>query len=211
MAPRLLALLCLLLPAVAAAQQDTLIAPRAKGSPTAPVTVYEMSDLQCPFCKHFAEQTFPAIEREYVRTGKVRWVFVHFPIPQLHPNAVAAAEFATCAMKQGKFWPAHDRLYATQEKWEGLTDPAPYFLSLVTPLGLARDAMNACLAGPEAARWVKSDAAGAARAGASSTPNFFIEGGMMEGALPIEVFRQVLDSVVTAKTTKPVKPTKAGG
>ncbi|HQW66557.1 MAG TPA: thioredoxin domain-containing protein, partial [Gemmatimonadales bacterium] len=70
MANRLLVLLLLLAPAAAAAQQDTLIAPRAKGSPTAPVTVYEMSDLQCPFCKQFAEETFPTIEKEYIATGK---------------------------------------------------------------------------------------------------------------------------------------------
>ncbi len=208
MVRRLLPLLLLFAPAVAAAQQDTLIAPRAKGSLTAPVTVYEMSDLQCPFCKRFAVETFPTIEKEYVKTGKVRWVYVHFPLTQIHQNAAAAAIFATCAMKQGKFWPTHDALYANQEKWEKLTDPAAFFLSLAGGLGLQRAGLNACLASPDAARIVRADAAGAIRAGAKSTPTFFIEGGIMEGAYPIEAFRHVLDSVVAMKTAKPAKAGK---
>jgi protein-disulfide isomerase len=199
---RLLALLLLGLPAAALAQTDTLIAPRAKGSAKAPVTVYEMSDLQCPFCKRFAEETFPTLEKEYINTGKVRWVFIHMPMTEIHANAVPAAEFATCAMKQGKFWATHDRLYATQEKWEALKDPTPFFVAQIAPLGLRRDAMQACLAGPEARRFVRSDAAGAARSGARATPSFFIEGGMMAGALPTDVFRKVLDSIVAAKSPK---------
>ncbi len=198
---RLLIALFLLLPAAASAQ-DTLIAPRAKGSVSAPVTVYEMSDFQCPFCKRFAEQTFPTIEKEYIATGKVRWVFINLPIPELHKNAIPAAQFGVCAMKQGKFWPTHDRLFATQEQWADLKDPTPFFVSLIAPLGLTKSTMQACLEGPEASRMVRSDAAGAARSGARPTPSFYIEGGMMEGAQPIAVFRQVLDSVVAAKRGK---------
>lgn len=178
--------------------QDPLAA-RTKGRATAPVTVYEMSDFQCPFCRRFTTETFPAIEKEYIATGKVRWIFINFPLPQLHPNAVAAAEFGLCAAKQGKFWPTHDRLYAEQDKWAPLKDPAPYFLSLVAPLGLARDPLLACLQDPATRTAVSQDAQGAVRAGAGATPAFYIEGGMMEGAQPIGVFRMVLDSILKAK------------
>ena len=80
MVRRLLPLLLLLAPAAAAAQQDTLIAPRAKGSVTAPVTVYEMSDLQCPYCRRFATETFPTIEKEYINSasGQLRTRFQAF-------------------------------------------------------------------------------------------------------------------------------------
>ena len=76
----------------AAAQQPTSSATttRAKGSPSAPVTVYEMSDFQCPYCRRFALETFPAIEKEYITPGKVRWVFVNYPLTSIHANAVAA-------------------------------------------------------------------------------------------------------------------------
>ena len=79
-----------------AAQQpsSTAVNTRAKGSPTAPVTVYEMSDFQCPYCRRFALETFRALEREYISPGKVRWVFVNFPITSIHDNAVAAAATA---------------------------------------------------------------------------------------------------------------------
>lgn len=194
---RLTAVLALVAAPLAA--QDDDLARRAKGSAGAPVTVYEMSDFQCPFCKRFAEETFPAIEREFIRTGKVRWVYIHFPIPQLHANATAAAEFAACAAHQGKFWPVHDRLFATQGEWEGLADPSPFFFGEARRLRLDDARLRQCLASGVGRRDVERDAAGAARAGAGSTPTFYIEGGLMSGAHPIEVFRPILDSIVRVK------------
>src|SRR5712691_6735856 len=87
-------------------QRDALAA-RTKGRPGAPVTVYEMSDFQCPYCKAFALTTLPLLEREYVTTGKVRFVYINLPLPSLHANATAAAEAATCAARQSRFWPMH--------------------------------------------------------------------------------------------------------
>ncbi|HRZ10316.1 MAG TPA: thioredoxin domain-containing protein, partial [Gemmatimonadales bacterium] len=82
----LLALLALATPARA---QDPTAA-RTKGSASAPVTVYEMSDFQCPYCARFALDIFPTLEAEYIQTGKIRWIFVNFPLP-MHPNATPAA------------------------------------------------------------------------------------------------------------------------
>jgi len=188
---------------VSVGAQDTLIAPRAKGSIKAPVTVYEMSDFQCPYCRTFATETFPTIEREFIVTGKVRWVFINFPLTQLHPNAVPAAEFAACAAKQGRFWPAHDRIYETQNQWAREKNPGPFFVSLIDPLGLKRDPMMSCLEGGKSRSEIRADAEGAARSGARSTPTFYIGGGLLVGAQPLPVFRQVLDSVWRAKVRKP--------
>lgn len=199
--PRFAVVVALLLCTAPAGAQDPL-ASRSKGSPTAPVTVYEMSDFECPFCKRFADETFPTIEREFINTGKVRWVYVHFPIPQLHPNAVAAAELASCAARQDKFWPVHDRLFATQEEWAALKDPAPFFLAMAKAQRVNEAQLTRCLQSGEGRREVQSDAAGAVKAGASSTPSFYIEGGMMSGAHPIEVFRPILDSIVKVKSAK---------
>lgn len=193
-----LALLATALPAHAAAQ-DTLIAPRAKGSLKAPVTVYEMSDFQCPFCRRFALETFSTLEKEYITTGKVRWVFINFPIMTLHPNALPAAEFAACAAKQGRFWPAHDRIYATQEQWAPLKNPGPFFVAQINSLGLKRPQMVACLEHGATRLAIRSDAEGALRSGATSTPSFYVEGAMIVGAQPLAVFRHVLDSVYRAK------------
>lgn len=195
----LLALIVLAAAPAVAPAQDALLAPRTKGVATAPVTVYEMSDFQCPFCKRFATETFPLIEKEYIATGKVRWIFINFPLESIHPNAMAAAEFASCASVQGRFWQAHDFLYARQDSWAKLKDPGQYFMAQAKTLGLKPDGMLRCLQGGQSRKLVRDDAAGAARSGASSTPTFYIEGGLMSGAQPIEVFRPILDSIVKLK------------
>jgi protein-disulfide isomerase len=196
-----IALALALLAPPAAAQPDPLLA-RTKGSPTAPVTVYEMSDFQCPYCKQHTEQIFPALEKEYVATGKVRWIFINLPLVSLHPNAVAAAEFAMCAARQGKFWPAHDLLYRRQSVWAPLKNPAPFFLTLIDSLKLARATTTTCLEKAETRDEVKGDSEGAVKAGATSTPTFYIEGGLLAGAAPAEIWRPILDSVYRAKTQK---------
>ncbi|MEO8226950.1 MAG: thioredoxin domain-containing protein, partial [Gemmatimonadota bacterium] len=163
-------------------------------------TVYEMSDFQCPYCRRHALETWPTIEREYVTTGKVRWVFINLPLTTLHPNAAAAAEFALCAAKAGKFWPVHDLLYKYQETWAPLKDPGAFLLTLADSVGVARPQMLACLRDPASRAAVEADASGATRAGATGTPAFYIEGGLMSGAQPVAVFRQVLDSFYVLKT-----------
>jgi protein-disulfide isomerase len=196
--------LCFLTLAVtpAAAQPDPLAA-RTKGVATAPVTVYEMSDFQCPYCKRHVDKTFPALEKEYIATGKVRWVFINYPLPSLHSNAIAAAEFAMCAARQGKFWPAHDLLYRHQSAWAPLKDPSPFFLGLADSLKLGKASATSCVQQRETRDEVKDDAEGAVKASSGNgTPTFYIEGGLLTGALPPEIWRPILDSVYLAKTRK---------
>jgi protein-disulfide isomerase len=189
-------------PLLAQTATENSLATRSKGSPTAPVTVYEMSDFQCPYCKRFAQETFPEIDRRYIKPGKVRWVYINFPLTHLHPHAVPAAELALCAAKQNGFWPIHDLLFQYQETWAPLKEAGPFFISLADSAGLSKEIMLTCLQNPETRKSLQTEAEGAERAGASSTPAFYIEGGLMEGALPLAVFQQILDSVYRAKTGK---------
>ena len=179
------------------------LAMRTKGSPTAPVTVYEMSDFQCPFCKRQIENTWPLLQKEYIATGKVRWIFINYPLVSIHPNAVPAAELAMCAGRAGKFWEAHDLVFRTQKVWAPLKDPGPFLASLLDSLKLKRPAVLQCLEKGEARAEIESDVEGSIRAGAQSTPTFYIEGGLMMGAQPVALFRRVLDSIYTVKTKKP--------
>jgi protein-disulfide isomerase len=193
---------------------QTTVAPldsRSKGSPTAPITVYEMSDFQCPYCRKFALETFPQLERDYVRTGKVRWVFINFPLTSVHAHASAAAELALCAAKQRSFWRVHDLLFQHQETWAPLKEAGPFFVSLADSAGLSKKTLLACLETPATLNAVRADAEGAARSGATSTPTFYIEGGLLEGAQPLEVFRQVLDSVYAKRTGKTGRTQKPAG
>ncbi|HZN98667.1 MAG TPA: thioredoxin domain-containing protein [Gemmatimonadales bacterium] len=186
--------------APAGAQNPTApLESRAKGAAKAPITVYEMSDFQCPYCRQFARETFPELERNYIRPGKVRWVFINYPLTSIHAHASAAAELALCAGQQDRFWQVHDLLFEHQEAWAPLKEAGPFFVSLADSAGLSKKTLLACLESPETRSNVKADAEGAARAGATSTPSFYIEGGLLEGAQPIAVFKQILDSVYLVK------------
>jgi protein-disulfide isomerase len=178
--------------------QDDLRSARTKGSATAPVTIYEMSDFQCPYCAQFVRTTEPALLREYVATGKAKLVFVNYPLP-MHPNAEPAAELAMCAAQQGRFWQVHDLLFRHQEDWENLREPATYFQALGDSAGADRDQMVQCLRAGAMRELVRADAEGSTRSGATGTPSFYVEGGLMRGVIPIEIFRQVLDSIIRAK------------
>jgi protein-disulfide isomerase len=187
---------------LAAQTAENPLATRTKGSPTAPVTVYEMSDFQCPYCKRFAEETFPRIERAYITPGKVRWVFINFPLTSVHDHAAAAGELALCAAKQKGFWRVHDLLFQYQTTWAPLKEAGPFFVSLADSAGLSKKMLLTCLQAPETREALQAEAEGSQRSGATSTPSFYIEGGLMEGAMPFEVFKRVLDSVYAGKAGK---------
>ena len=197
---RALAVLALLIGA--GAQQDP-IAARTKGRPGAPVTVYEMADFQCPACREFALTTLPVIDRDYIQTGKIRWVFVNYPLTRIHKNALAAAQVAMCAARQNRFWPVHDALYQKQPQWTGLDLPWPALIALADSAGVGHDSLVSCLNGRATVDAIARDAQGSVRAGANATPTFYIEGGLAEGALPPAEFSRLLDSVYRAKTGAP--------
>jgi protein-disulfide isomerase len=193
-------------PVLGADTIDLLIEQRSKGSPAAPIAVFEMSDFQCPFCRRHALETFPELERLYIRTGKVRWTFVNFPIPQLHANATAAAEFSMCAAKLGKFWPVHDLIFQYQDAWKKLADPGPFLLTLADSARIRRRDILPCLTNGETRELVRTEAEEVARVGIQSTPTFVIEGKLLQGAAPLAVFQGILDSIFTSKMRVPVNP-----
>lgn len=89
----------------------TLTNEPTKGNAAAKVTLVEVSDYHCPFCRRQNQQTMPQLMADYVNTGKVRYVFVDYPIAQLHPDAFKSHEAAACAGDQGKYWQMHDLLF----------------------------------------------------------------------------------------------------
>src|SRR4029078_13546963 len=82
-----------------------------KGTAPAKVTLVEVSDYHCPFCRRQNLQTMPQVLADYVNSGKVKYVFIYYPIAQLHPNAFKSHEAAACAGDQGKYWQMHDLLF----------------------------------------------------------------------------------------------------
>ena len=182
----------------AAPQDDGYMPARTKGAPSAPIVVYEASDFQCPYCRDFWEQTLPLLEEEYINTGKIRLVFLNFPLTSIHPNAPAAHEFAMCAAEQGRFWEAHDLLFEHQRAWATLSEPGPYLRLLLDSIDVTRTDFDACLTSGRVRGIIVAEGEAMYRSGLQSTPSFVINGGLLPGAQPIEVWRPILDSLVAA-------------
>jgi protein-disulfide isomerase len=178
---------------------DDLRGERTRGRAEAPVTIYEMSDFECPYCAQFWRETLPAIERDYIATGKARLIFVNLPLP-IHPNAEPAAELALCAARQHKFWQMHDLLFRSQDQWADLTEPGPYFLALGDSVRANRSQLQECLRTKAMRPVVNLDFDGSRRSGATSTPSFYIEGQLIVGAQPFGLFKAVLDSIIREKS-----------
>jgi protein-disulfide isomerase len=138
------------------------------GAPTAPITIVEFSDYQCPFCGQFFAQSFPGIYEHYIETGKVRYVLRDFPL-QSHPYAFKAAEAAHCAGDQGRYWRMHDRLFANQQ---ALT-PAD-LTQHARAVGIKLGAFERCLRSGKHAGVVRTSLAGGERLGVTATPTFVI-------------------------------------
>jgi predicted DsbA family dithiol-disulfide isomerase len=156
----------------------------ARGKETAPVTIVEFSDFQCPFCA----RARPAVNRvREVYGDKVRFAFRHFPL-NFHPQAEKAGEAVACAREQGRFWEMHDRLWANPGKLQ----PAE-LKEHAAAIGLDAAAFGQCLDSGRYAGLVRKDVELGARYGVSGTPAFFVNGRPLVGAQPFESFAQVID------------------
>jgi protein-disulfide isomerase len=169
---------------------------RIKGSATAPIWIVEISDFQCPYCKRWHEQAFATIDREYVQTGKVRLAYLNFPLSSIHPNARGAAEAAMCASVQNKFWPMHDALFVSQERWAGLENPMSTFDSLAVASGVNAPTWRACMTSHATGPIIDADHARSTSAGVGSTPTFFVGDRKLEGAYPVDSFRVAIDAAI---------------
>lgn len=164
-----------------------------KGDASAPVTIIEFSDFQCPFCGRFFEDALPQIEDKYVKTGKVKFVYRDFPLESIHPQARPAAEAAECAHEQGKFWEFHDKLFANQQ---GLS--VDNFKKWAQELGLESTQFNDCVDSKKYADEVSKDLADGSAAGVSGTPAFFVNGHELSGAQPFSAFEAVIEAELAA-------------
>lgn len=176
---------------------------RIKGDPKATVWLVVVSDFQCPYCKVWHDETGPLIERNYVRTGKIRIAYLNFPI-NTHRNAWPAHEAAMCAAEQGKFWPVADALFATQAAWKSRADAPAYFDSLTRTLPLDHARLRRCVADGHTRPLIQADFDRSLRTGVGSTPTFFVGSQMIIGAQPYEAFQRALDAALAA-AAKPAR------
>lgn len=162
-----------------------------KGSPDAPIVMVDFSDFGCPFCGRHALETQPALEREFVATGKVFYKYVPF-VMGMFPNGDVAARAAECAAEQGKFWEMHDAIYANQSAWKRGSNPAADFRRLAVAAGMNTTQFDACYTEDRGGARTRRATEAAGRVGIRATPTFFIDGRAIEGALPLDQFRRLL-------------------
>ena len=168
-------------------------AARIIGSAKASVWMIIISDFQCPYCKRWHDDTWAAVKKEYVDTGKLRVAYVNLPL-SMHRNALPAAQAAMCAGVQGKFWPVQDALFRTQKEWSDAADPQPKFEALAREAGADVDALRSCVQTGATRPLIQADAERAAGAGASSTPTFFVGARALLGAQPLSPFPESIDA-----------------
>ncbi|MBK7905380.1 MAG: thioredoxin domain-containing protein [Gemmatimonadetes bacterium] len=162
------------------------------------IWIVVISDFQCPFCKKWHEETEPLIERDYIRTGKAQIAYMNYPIPSIHPNAMATHEVAMCAAEQEKFFPVADALFRTQGDWKSRRDIKAYLDSLVGTLPLDRPRLQTCLRSGEMRPLIEADIDRSTRIGVGSTPSFLVGGRPVIGAQPYEAFRQAIEAALAA-------------
>ena len=183
---------------------------RMKGADSAQVTIIEISDFQCPYCREFATTTYRQIDSAYVRTGRARMLYINLPL-STHREAFGAAEAAMCAGAQGKFWQMHDRLFATQREWSGRPDAARTFERLAGDVEVDMAAWRDCTANDRTASIVIADAMQAAEARINGTPTFIINGRgaqrALSGAVPFDQFAREMDAVLSGQpAAAPAQP-----
>jgi protein-disulfide isomerase len=166
----------------------------AIGSKDAPITMVEFTDFQCPFCNRFHVSTFSELKKNYIDTGKVRFVSRDLPL-DFHPNAMQAAEAGRCAGEQGQFWPMRDRMGADPEHLD-----MPRLLVYAQELKLNVPAFRSCVETAKYKVAIQADIQEALKVGANGTPSFVIgkttpdsvDGELVIGAMPYQLFDQKL-------------------
>ncbi|MEX2571303.1 MAG: thioredoxin domain-containing protein [Gemmatimonadota bacterium] len=169
----------------------------ATGLESAPVTVIEFSDFGCPYCAAFALDSYPDLHGEFVLSGQVRWIYIPFVIGRF-PNGDTAAIAAECAGRQDRFWPMHDMVYARQSDWRRQGPADELFLEMADSIGLDLAEFGTCYRENHPAERIARHNELARLAGVRGTPTFVINGRPVEGALPPDHFRTLLEWAVAA-------------
>lgn len=169
----------------------------SKGPATAPVAMVYFTDFQCGYCRKFVKETLPKLEEQYIRPGKVRLAYRHLAI--LGEASVQAARASSCAFDQGKFWEYHDTLF---DNLSPIAFTSARLKRYAADLRLDEKAFAACLDSPASGKRVEEETLFGRALGATGTPAFLLNGQLLLGAYPFEVFRQALDGMLASPQRK---------
>jgi len=157
------------------------------GDPDAVVTVVELTDYECPFCKRYNQDVLPRILAEY--GDRIRYVVVNFPLIHIHPSAFSASMACECAHQQESFWKYRRELFASENglKLENL-------LFIADQIGLDMIKFQTCLESSDIRSIVERDILIAESLGVTGTPTFFVNDKLLVGSRPFGSFKVLIDS-----------------
>lgn len=159
------------------------------GPADAPVTLIEYGDYECPYCG----EAYPVLKAVQAAMGaRLRFVFRNFPLTEMHPHALRAAQFAAAAAASGVFWAAHDMLYEHQDALDVAS-----LTAYAAQLGIERRVLQAAFQGRYDAI-IQQDFVGGARAGVNGTPCLFINGARYDGPRDTQSLIHVLEQAAAA-------------
>ncbi len=166
-----------------------------KGSDSAKVTIAEFTDYQCPFCSRYYSDAYLSIMKDYVDTGKVKYMLFDLPL-SFHPNAKPAALAARCAGDQGKYFEMHDQLFLNQDEWSEESDPKTKFQAYAKTIGLNLTKYDSCVTEAKFTQAIDDSSALAAKVGANGTPTFYVNGKQLVGAQPYSEFQKAIEEAL---------------
>lgn len=166
------------------------------GKVDAKLTIVEFGDYQCPFCGRFFKDTEPQLKKDYIDTGKVKFVFKNLAF--LGKESTDAANAALCAKEQNKFWEYHDKIYSSQQGENQGAFSIDNLKKFAADLGLSTTQFNSCLDSQKYNAQVQADNAEASRLGFNSTPSTAIGDTPVIGAQPYNSFKTIIDQKLSA-------------
>ncbi len=186
-------------PTIAEIMQTGTLPEMAFGRPGAPVTIVEYASLTCPYCRRFHKETFPKLKREFIDTGKVRYILREFPIGKTSGAAMIALR---CA-KPEKYLELYGKFLEQQPAWVSQDVRLDPIFKVASQVGMTRQQFDACRENQsmiDGLKWVKDRGR---TLGIIGTPNFFVEGTLMKKVLTIEEIRAMVEPLIKAGAGTP--------
>jgi protein-disulfide isomerase len=182
-------------PTIADIMQPGELPEMALGRADAPVTIVQYASMTCPYCRQFQRETFPVLKREYIDTGKVRYILREFPIG--HQSGLATIALR-CA-PPGKYFALYDKLMAQQPAWVSQeVRPDPIF-KVAAQVGMTRAQFDSCRENRGMIDALKAVKERGRKLGIIGTPNFFVEGKLVKTVIGIKEIREMVDPILAGR------------
>lgn len=167
-----------------------------RGAKDGKVSLVEFGDFQCPACG-----AWEPIVRQVLADNKdiLKVTFRHFPLVELHRNALLAAKATEAAALQGKFWEMHDTIYDKQDEWSESLNARQFFVTYATTLGLDTKKFTSDIDSKAVEEKILAELKEGKRLGVQGTPTFFLNGKKLENITNLADFNKAIKQAAAGK------------